>query len=351
MEAAEQLGRIVDEAPTYAAAHVLLASALDAAGRPADALEAWRRAAFLVPYSPLVHRERQRLIDAQRAAEETVVDEPVTEGRATEDRATEEAETAPTGDRDAVSEPEDRHPVAPPDVPPAPTRPDEPAGSSETTPAEPSTGSPTTTFDGDADEAEGEPAAARLPDPDGPEFDVPDPYEPEPTARTASPPVPGASDAVEAPLLPPLDDDPVAPPASDQVNLEDDGWTILEVDEAVSPVRPAAPAPPPVPTPSEAREAPPPDDADTHVADDLDDLISQLDAAPRITPDPSFEGPAVSFDDRGTEDVASETLAKIYAAQRQYAEAALVYERLAARTPDRADALLERAAALRQKAG
>ena len=72
---------------------------------------------------------------------------------------------------------------------------------------------------------------------------------------------------------------------------------------------------------------------------------------PRITPDPTFEGPAVSFDDRGNEDVASETLAKIYAAQHQYVEAAVVYERLAARTPDQADTLLARAAALRRKAG
>ena len=67
-EAAQRLQALVDEAPTYAAAHVLLASALDASGRQTEALEIWRRAAFLVPHSPLVHRERQRLVEAHNAA-------------------------------------------------------------------------------------------------------------------------------------------------------------------------------------------------------------------------------------------------------------------------------------------
>ena len=56
------------EAPMYAAAHVLLAAALDAAGRPADALDVWHRAAFLVPSSPLVQRERRRLSGAPEPA-------------------------------------------------------------------------------------------------------------------------------------------------------------------------------------------------------------------------------------------------------------------------------------------
>ncbi|HEX8384911.1 MAG TPA: hypothetical protein VF576_01950, partial [Rubricoccaceae bacterium] len=61
-EAAASLGRLVASAPTYAAAHVLQAVALEAAGHPAEALAAWHRAAFLVPGSPLVQRERQRLM-------------------------------------------------------------------------------------------------------------------------------------------------------------------------------------------------------------------------------------------------------------------------------------------------
>ena len=67
--------------PTYAAAHVLLAVALDAAGDPAEALAAWHRAAFLVPRSPLVRRERQRLtVEARIAAARGTLAGPATPG-------------------------------------------------------------------------------------------------------------------------------------------------------------------------------------------------------------------------------------------------------------------------------
>ncbi|MGB3542259.1 MAG: hypothetical protein WBA11_04965, partial [Rubrivirga sp.] len=84
-------------------------------------------------------------------------------------------------------------------------------------------------------------------------------------------------------------------------------------------------------------------------ADDLDSLIAQLDEAPRIRPDPTYDGPEVSLDTPEVDDLASETLAKIYAAQHQYVEAAVIYEKLAARQPDQADELLDRAAELRRR--
>ena len=93
----------------------------------------------------------------------------------------------------------------------------------------------------------------------------------------------------------------------------------------------------------------PPEAAAHPVADELDALISRLEGAPRIRPDPAFDGPAVSFDDGDVEEMASETLAKIYEAQRQYAQAAAVYETLAARQPERADELLRRADEVRQR--
>ena len=84
-------------------------------------------------------------------------------------------------------------------------------------------------------------------------------------------------------------------------------------------------------------------------ADELDSLIARLDRAPRIRPDPSYSGPEVSLDTPEVDDLASETLAKIYAAQHQYVEAAVIYEKLAARKPDQAEALLDRAAELRRR--
>ena len=74
-EAAARLAALVAEAPTYAAAHVLRATALEAAGHIDDALVSWGRAAALVPRSPLVHRERERLL-ATHVAGEVPVDLP-----------------------------------------------------------------------------------------------------------------------------------------------------------------------------------------------------------------------------------------------------------------------------------
>lgn len=85
---------------------------------------------------------------------------------------------------------------------------------------------------------------------------------------------------------------------------------------------------------------PPPGD------DDLDRLISELEAA-RITPQPDLEDlPPVELDD-DIEDIVSETLARIYAAQGQREEAARVYETLARQQPEQAAHFLDQAAALR----
>ena len=197
--AAERLGALVAEAPTYAAAHVLRATALEAAGLVDPAIVAWGRAAALVPRSPLVHRERERLM-ATRVADD----------------------------------------LPEPDAPPA--------------------------------------TAASTPPADAPAST-------EPPADGPAPPTPAAS----------------------------------------------------------ASDGP-------HVADELDALIAQLEHAPRIKPDPAFSGPAVSLDTPEVDDLASETLAKIYAAQHQYVEAAVVYEQLAAKRPADAADLLRRAAELRDRA-
>ncbi|MBT8401878.1 MAG: hypothetical protein KJO98_15490, partial [Rhodothermia bacterium] len=49
------------------------------------------------------------------------------------------------------------------------------------------------------------------------------------------------------------------------------------------------------------------------------------------------------------EDVVSETLARIYATQKQYGEAARVYERLALENPDRAGEFEDKAADMRRR--
>ena len=231
-EAVRELSALVREAPTYAAAYVLLAKAREASGDRVRALDAWHKAYFLVPSSPLVRRERGRLLDA----------------------------LAPL----------------------------------------------------DADDS-------------------------------------------EADVLPPFAE-PMAPEAAD-VDLAEDWSVIDDGDEFPPPAPPSQPVAPDLVPPGDDRvpapEAEPePEDAvevtpARGLDDDLDSLIRDLEDAPRIRPDPEYSGP----EERGTEadadDVASETLAKIYAQQKLYAEAAIVYETLARQSPDRAAELQQRAEEMR----
>ena len=248
--AASRLADLVAEAPTYAAAHVLRATALEAAGFVDESIVSWGRAAALVPRSPLVHRERERLM-ATRISDDSALPPPVPEA-ATEPPATPRAAYV-----EAAS-----------DLEAAP-------GLEGETPSIPET----------AHDLEAE-----------------DPRENVSALEGAS--LEGASPEDEAPDSPSK--------AADSAR-------------AVEPPR--------------ARSD----------ADDLDDLIAQLDEAPRIRPDPTYSGPEVSLETPEVDDLASETLAKIYAAQHQYVEAAVIYEKLAARQPDQADELLNRAAELRRR--
>jgi hypothetical protein len=80
--------------------------------------------------------------------------------------------------------------------------------------------------------------------------------------------------------------------------------------------------------------------------DDLDSLIHQLENAPRIRPDPDFRDEGIEDED-DEEGMVSETLARIYATQRQYAAAARAYEQLAEEHPERADEFEAKAAEMR----
>ena len=67
--------------------------------------------------------------------------------------------------------------------------------------------------------------------------------------------------------------------------------------------------------------------------EDLERLINELESA-RIVPEPELEDlPPPDLDD-DIEGMVSETLARIYASQKQYREAARVYEQLALQNPD-----------------
>jgi len=84
-------------------------------------------------------------------------------------------------------------------------------------------------------------------------------------------------------------------------------------------------------------------------ADDLDRLIEELESA-RIVPNPDLDMlPLPDLEDH-IDDMVSETLARIYASQKQFGEAARVYEQLAEQQPDRAEEFGRKAMEMRGQA-
>ena len=404
MMAAERLAILVAEAPTYAAAHVLRATALEAAGRVDEALVSWGRAAALVPRSPLVHRERERLLALHVA--EAVPDLPPAEpdpeavGLSEPPERSDIRHAPPVAPLDAIGA-EDEPTPEPHDsarlgdsLEPAgePAAVDEPADEPDSEPiddpfADESVGfGSALTFDAselitgplpmpEADAPDPDPEAPAPDDSvqDAPEADDPDPQPSADGFRMPPPPRAPQPDAFDwdeidaARILPPETRPPVELP-----DLPDDdpfGWDVVaETDVPVPPpgstVEPDVVAPEDAPeappdafatdgldVPFESAEPPPPAPEPPAATDELDALIAQLEVAPRIRPDPEYRGPEQPLDHPEVDSLASETLAKIYAAQHQYVEAAVVYEKLAAQRPAQAEALLQRAAELRRQGG
>ncbi len=93
-----------------------------------------------------------------------------------------------------------------------------------------------------------------------------------------------------------------------------------------------------------ASEAPAYEDSpDNH----LDELIRELETA-RIVPDPTIKPVSADQLEPDVGDVVSETLAKIYANQRFFEEAAEVYEKLSEQQPKRRDEFLAKAEEVRK---
>lgn len=116
------------------------------------------------------------------------------------------------------------------------------------------------------------------------------------------------------------------------------------------PERAVAPAPGPLPAPGPTQGPGPAPGGSKPEFQDLDRLINELETA-AIVPDPEI--PLLSADELESdiEDVVSETLARIYANQSYFEEAAMVYEKLAVQYPQRKDEFLQRSAEMKEKAG
>ena len=311
-EAARVLDALAAATPGHATTHVLRAQVAEGLHRWADALAAWRAAAVLLPDAPLV---RQGTL---RAARVLAVLQPADAGFAPRwgrlDPAPEETPAeVPVAETD-VAEPEPAAVVTEPAAEPEVNRDEAPAA--DVAAPEPETPAATADEPGGSFESTAVPAES--------ETDAPAPAE----SDTAAPDVP-------APEEPPAAPRPFGLPGSSAAAfLDADGppppWAPLaDTPGADAPAAPARPALP----------------ADL----DLDRLIDELNTAGRIVPRTDVDRvPAPDLDD-DIDDMVSETLARIYAGQGQYAEAARVYEQLAFQQPDRADHFRAEADALRAK--
>ena len=448
--AAVQLEALVAAAPAYPAAHALLARAYEASGRTEDALGAWHQAHVLVPNSPLVQRERQRLLEARAAAEAPAPDPPPADPASEQPAAAAPEAEAPAADGPAL------HQAFKP-RPPAASGADasgsggawhEPLGGS-TDPEdadEPEVAAPRlgdedeAPAEGDSEWRPGDEATAESESPENevgwtvlremqrprsgprpaealvtrplesgaPREDTAQADEDVPSDEAAEPLQAEPAAAPDASDVQTADAEATDPEATDQMSSEaaadseapDEPEPEAAAPEAAAPAtaqpsvgarsvgarpdaeisdeeapEPAAPSEPQPPAPEASEQGLPErvrdeeavaekasvDEGegtgdgvaagglDAPVTDDLDVLIQQLEDAPRIRPDPDFSGPAVAFDEDIADDMVSETLARIYAAQGQFAEAAAVYEKLAQQRPGEAEALLEKAAELRAR--
>lgn len=359
-DALERLRALVRAAPAYPAAQVLLAKACEAAGDWDAALAAWQEAYVLVPSSPLVRRERQRLLDAHARAAEApytsaeVQQEPESEAAEAE-TAIEAGEGAPAAEErlEETSVEPDAEPAAAPEedrAEPGATETSE-SGATERfitdESAEPST-------IGTDEEVEALPAF----DVEEAEVVPPDVDEEADLTRASEDAEAGwQARATEPEAEPEHDGDDTDWAVVEEAEVPSDAETVVEPHVAPPGEAGAPPSEPAEPEVEDARILSEssgensPDEGPRTLADDLDDLIQQLEEAPRIRPDPAFTGPDVLFDEEIADDMVSETLARIYAAQQQYAQAAVVYEKLAQQKPEQAEALRRKAAEMRAQGG
>jgi tetratricopeptide (TPR) repeat protein len=346
----------VDELPAHLPAQVLLARAYETNDQWEKALRTWENARFLMPNSPTVKVGRERALrhlDEDPAEPSGAPSEPKpdrTEEDATADARKEDdpkedaskKDAGPEGDRPDGNRPEGVEPEAPHrrDTPStAPSSKTSPKSSLESSPAPPAAGSP----DEPADETTS---------PTDPSEDAPSAHESLQEEDSED------KDAEEELSDGGLPDGPTPDSfGSEGPSGLDELRQRAEQEARQGGSRPGLARQPSTPQPDEP-ETPDEDDpeADPETEDvtgDLDRLIRELESA-RIEPtpdpdDPEDEYPEPDLDD-DIDDLVSETLARIYAGQEQYREAARIYVKLASQEPSRARHHLQNAAEMREKA-
>jgi tetratricopeptide (TPR) repeat protein len=355
-EAAPLLEEVTQRFPAYVFAHVVLARVYEAQERWDDALATWRDARFLMSSSPAIEDGLERTLRAMLAlgvapaAEIAAEEVPVDRGDATEEapadmteEATEQVNTL-LGQADEIDEGAETEAVpeatsffpegaVPPEEPPPdalfsqPTAPPVDAVDDLVEPAE----VPVEEATPEADDVDDEAAV---------------------TAEEDAPPVSEEAEADEADIdeaeyleIERLIDERLRAEGIDAdegiVPPEDDAASDEEADRDDPDASPTAASD----APSDVSRG----ELLSSEVDDLDALIHQLESA-RIQPHHDLDDLPEPKLDNEIEDMVSETLARIYAAQSKYEEAARVYEQLAIQQPDRSITFLQKAAEMRSRA-
>jgi tetratricopeptide (TPR) repeat protein len=300
--------------PTYVFAHVVLARTYEALERWEDALVAWRNARFLMPSSPAIEDGLERTLAALLSFE-VISLQPAAEGDGTL------AEEAPAPSEDAaehvhalLGEAEEEGDDAPE------------ASLSETTSFAPEAAAP----------PEEPPPDELFADAPGPPVEAPDEV-----ARPVEESVEGSAPE-EAPA-----EDAIDEGAFREIEqLIDERLRAEGLDDLVEQDDAAAGD---AEDPDTSSGAPLTDALRSGADDDLDTLIQELESA-RFEPRHDLEDLPEPDLDNEIEDMVSETLARIYAAQDKFEEAAKVYEQLAIQQPDRSITFLHKAAEMRARA-
>lgn len=315
--------------PAHAPLFILLAETSEKVGRQAEALNAWQHAWFLVPNSTYIRQQLDRLIprpmDGARNRSHHAFN-PNFERKAPPLNlpVTPKIVPPPLPTTTVTTRPIQKPIPIPPPLPPhvvvkkqvVPEVPSLPQASFPPAP-EPTQPAPTDAF-------------SLFMAPEGPSG-ISTSNAPPSSVQTLAP-VPNFSQlaALEQPQFEIRTDFTWEPPKNDPLIYPEVSWHTLK--ETLGGIDPPARLQPKVEI-----ETP---------FDNLDDLISQLENAPRIVPNATtlMDELPPAPDEGDTEDMVSETLARIYATQRQYKESEEVYRRLADLQPQRAAYFIEKAA-------
>lgn len=367
------LEKQVQELPAHLTAHVLLARAYESKRVWDKALKAWENAYFLMPNSPIVGEGKRRVHEKMER-----------EGRG--DSAP--SATPPKAPTEATPRAKD----APASTPPS----DSPEAPAESTAAEDTAAEDTAPEDtaatAAATDTADEAASGRVASPDSesrtPRAEPPaEPSAPSPAEQyladdeddedeAPSAEAPSAEDLEEDPLYDATDEsdasgefriplpDMEPPRGGDEEDDAPSGQTttadkaLSELDklrkQAEQEARSGGARPDLAQQVKQRQEEALPEEEgeeeEDEVTGDLDRLIRELESA-RIEPRPDLEEvPTPDLEDDDVEDLVSETLARIYAAQGQYREAARIYVKLASQEPAQARYHLENASDMREKA-